>query len=122
MIGPFFYIVSKNFTGFICNKIKEETAEKYGNFLVDPKSHADLFDEKFTKSRAEYFEFPRGRVSFNIEKNIHVIILDKCLVEKSSEIADLFELDKYEIDFDEHYVCYKCKIKKKRGIKCENER
>ena len=108
MVGPFFYIVSKNFTGFISHRIKEEGAEKYGDFLVDPKSHADLFDARFKNSTVEYFKFPRGRVAFNIGKDIHILHLDKCLKGKALEIAALFEIKEFVVAFDEHYVCPKC--------------
>lgn len=108
MVGPFFYIVSKNFTGYLSHRITEESAEKYGDFLIDPKSHADLFDEKFSNSKVEYYKFPRGRIAFDLLKNIHVMHIDKCIANKAPEIAELYEIKEYCLAFDGHYVCPKC--------------
>lgn len=110
LVGPFFYIVSRelNFRGFLCHRLKKEEAEKYGDFIVDPQSHADLFDNKFKKSFIEYYSFPRGRVAYDCIRCRHVVYIDKCLQGKVTEIADLFEISDYIVGFDEHYVCSKC--------------
>lgn len=111
MVGPFFYIVTKqlNYSGFLCNQVSEESAERYGKFLVDPKSHSDLFDERFRNRFIEYYRFPRGRVLFDTEKKIHIIYIDKCLYDRLAEIADLFNIKEYIVAYDEHYVCPKCR-------------
>jgi hypothetical protein len=43
-----------------------------------------------------------------MNKNIHIIRIDKCLDDKISDIAELFDLKDYKIAYDEHYVCPKC--------------
>ncbi len=104
-IGPFFWIRNK----IIANTTPLETAEKYGDKLTGGLSHSDLFD-RIVKG-GEYMLIPRGRVVWDSEKNEGIIYIDKCLNELTiiDEICKTFELVKFRVEYDEHYICPKCK-------------
>jgi len=110
MVGPFFYINSKTlkYNDFLYHKVNEENAEKNGNFINAAKGHSELFDEKFKNIYIEYFDFPRGRVIFDIANNTHIIYIDECIKDKADIVAQLYEIKNYVLKNDEHYVCKKC--------------
>lgn len=46
---------------------------------------------------------------YDRKRNLHLIYSDKCILDKVAEIVRLFNIDKYEIHYDEHYVCPQCR-------------
>lgn len=110
MVGPFFYInsIELGYHGWLSHLIREDQAERYGDFLISGVSHADLFDMKFKTTDIEYFIYPRGRVVYNTVTNSHIIYIDKCLADKVNSIVFSYGLTNYVIMNDEHYVCPNC--------------
>jgi len=111
MVGPFFYIKDKSlgYQGILFEAVPEASSEVYADHITSPFGHADLFDRKFGETSADYFEYPRGRVVYDCKRNLHLIYSDKCILDKVAEIVRLFNIDKYEIHYDEHYVCPQCR-------------
>lgn len=95
MVGPFFYINSKilGCKGILYDAIPEEITEVYGDNITNPHGHSDLFERKFGQTRAEYFNFPRGRGVLSVKRNLHVIYVDKCVIDQVLEIVRRFQID-----------------------------
>ena len=113
MVGPFFYIDSEElgYRGWLYHGRGEKRAEKYGDFLIDPTGHEELFDYKYKDAPdgIEYFNFPRGRVVYNTKTETHTIYLDKCIADKVDHVARAYRLENYTVNTDdEHYVCPGC--------------
>ena len=110
MVGLFFYVKSEtlNYNDFLYYAIEEEKTEKYGKFSTTGIGHSELFDKKFPGKSVEYFDFPRGRVVFDVENNNHIIYIDNCIRSKANELAKIFDIANYILETDEHYVCKKC--------------
>ena len=110
MVGPFIYINTDElgYKGWISNLISEKNAERYGDFLIYGLSHAIIFDMKFKSTNAEYFDYPRGRVMYNTLTQSHIVYTDRCLTEKINSVVLSYNLKKYTVMYDEHYVCRNC--------------
>lgn len=104
-IGPFFYI---NET-FIAHKILVSKGEKRGLKIDNPYSHEKLYDDYY--NYGDYINFPRGRVVWDCEADKTIIYVDICIEKNDGavgKIAELFNLNNYVVEHDEHYVCPKC--------------
>lgn len=105
MIGPFFYINGV----FLTAKIPASQGEKRGGKVDNPCSHEKLYDDNY--SDGDYINFPRGRVVWDIEKDRAIVYVDACIErinDAIAKIADLFSLNSYVVEHDEHYVCVNC--------------
>ena len=103
-IGPFFYINNK----LVINAIPIEHGTMRGDKIDNPYSHEKLYDDNF--KCGDYINYPRGRVVWDTKQNLTIIYIDTC-IEKDfviEKIKELFELDNYVLEHDEHYVCPKC--------------
>ena len=85
-----------------------EEAEKYGDFLIYPYSHYEIWEQHLRiKYRRDYAYYPRGRIMYNTKEKQFWIYSDKCI--PMSEIGRLaHKLKKYRIKEDEHYMCNRC--------------
>ncbi|MHB1485317.1 MAG: hypothetical protein ACYCYI_11730 [Saccharofermentanales bacterium] len=103
-VGPFFYINEKidNISGLYADLLSPEDGENDGFFINHPLSHADLFDR--LKTDIEYMDVPRGRVLFDIKKNINMIYVDPSIESHISEITALFDVEDYIVGYDFHYT------------------
>lgn len=75
-------------------------------FIDYPYSHYEKWDDAVGSSeRKDCYYYPRGRVLYNVNTKKHRIFADECLSEFDLfELADLFEMEEYEVCRDEHYV------------------
>lgn len=103
-IGPFFYINNE----LIINAVPIEKGTARGDKIDNPYSHEKLYDDYFRDG--DYINYPRGRVVWDTKQNLAIIYIDTC-IEKDfviEKIKELFELDNYILEHDEHYVCPEC--------------
>lgn len=107
-VGPFFKIGKF----FLYNAINIENAEIRANKADNPYSHKELFEKYFPMQ--EYIIYPRGRVVYDLEKNISIIYVDRCInkIRIIKKIVEKFKIKNYRIAYDEHYCCKKCFNKK----------
>lgn len=111
-VGLFFY-VNDNFAVASC-KLYE--AEDYGDFLVFPKSHYDVWNGyrylKFrnlkTRDEVDFDYYPRGRVVYRKSDDTFIIYYDKCVADKIRRITNAYEGHRYILELDEHYCCHEC--------------
>ena len=113
MVGPFFYIdcPTLNYKGLLMHRVKEEEADRTGEFLNSDIGHDLLFDNHFGNESKfiEYFDYPRGRVVYNTATKKHILYIDRCIRNMVAEIAREFDIIDYDVQEDEHYVCNGCK-------------
>jgi len=103
-VGPFFYF-KKEFcgvSGLYADLMPVGEASDDGFFINHLLSHSDFFDRLSTD--IEYSRIPRGRVLFDIVKDTYMIYIDPKIEEHVPEIAALFQIEKYEVGYDEHYT------------------
>ena len=109
-VGLFFF-VNDNFAFSGCPLAK---AEKYGDFLIYPESHLDVWDRyeclSYTKNkiRVDYDYYPRGRVVYSITDETFIIYYDKCIEKEMYRITEEYKNCKYILKLDEHYCCHRC--------------
>lgn len=106
-VGPFFYKDGKIYSDSVDNEI----AEEYGEFKTWG-NHSDFWDvlsKKYPRFQyMEYYECPRGRVTYNYVKNKFHIYLNPRLnnmdiLEKIIHEYNLDGLSYIVDDTDEHY-------------------
>ena len=105
MIGPFFWINGKN----IFHRIFASQGEKRGGKLDNPYSHEKLYDDHYNYD--DYITAPRGRVIWDSINDRAIIYIDVCIENTGdalAKIAELFGLNDYVVEHDEHYVCRGC--------------
>ncbi len=60
-------------------------------------------------SIGDFATYPRGRVMFDNTRQISTIFADKCISrDEIQKIAELFDCEKFEVKYDEHYQCDVC--------------
>lgn len=104
LVGPFFYFKKEicGVSGLYADLLPLKKGESNGAFINHPLSHADFLDRLTTD--IEYTDVPRGRVLFDIVKDTYMIYIDPKIEEHVPEIAALFQIEKYEVGYDEHYT------------------
>ena len=113
MIGPFIYFDNPDLgkTTLITHEIREESGERYGDYMTSPYGHSKLFDvfmKRYPEYDLEYMDYPRGRVMYNVELNEHMIRIDKCIMDQIPKVAFIYGITKYKVEEDDHYVCPNC--------------
>lgn len=107
-VGLFFY-VENNFEFAGC---KLSAAEIYGDFLIFPESHYDVWNRhlrfKGPKKNVDYDYYPRGRVVYRKSDDTFIIYYDKCVKDEIHRIASKYDDCKVLLELDEHYCCHKC--------------
>lgn len=104
-IGPFFYSEGRLLMAPIPWQCGEYRLGKYDSSL----GHAEWYDELYQSG--EYMDIPRGRVIWDKEENSSIIYLDHCIAARKDLIRELikvFQISRYSLQFDEHYVCSGC--------------
>lgn len=105
MIGPFFYYQGQ----LVAHAIPEEDGEQRAGKLDNPYSHEQLFDE--IGSGEDYINIPRGRVVFDMKQASGIIYVDRCIENVPGaieQLAQIFRLHHFEVQYDDHYVCPGC--------------
>lgn len=104
-VGLFFYVNGK----FLFHGCGLDDAESYGDFLVYPESHFEIWNRHYSKNRGVDFDyFPRGRVAFRKSDETFLIYCDRCITDKITPLLEEYEGEKVEIVHDEHYQCHNC--------------
>lgn len=106
-VGPFFYINGEVFG----DSIENNKAETYGDFKTwgNHSNYWDTLSNKYLHLKyMEYFDCPRGRVTYNtITKKYYIYLNPKLnnasVLEKIVNEFDLNGLDYTVDDTDEHY-------------------
>ena len=109
-VGLFFF-VKGNFAFSGCALLN---AEKYGDFLIYPESHFDVWEKYETLNwmagsrKVDYDYFPRGRVVYRTTDETFIIYYDKCVEKEIHRISDEYSNYRFILELDEHYCCHEC--------------
>lgn len=107
MPGPALFFCAEGMLLFHGCSLAE--GEKYGDFLNYPRSHYDVWDERyFEKYGVDFDYFPRGRVVYRKTDDTYLIYYDKCMEADAEEVIRLYEGRNVETGYDEHYQCHMC--------------
>lgn len=79
--------------------------QKQAGILDDSCGNERIIDKKYLD--LDYIDFPRGRVVWDITRDIAIIYIDPCIGDKIDEIAYRFSLTEYSIEEDDHHRCKK---------------
>lgn len=104
-IGLFFCVDGK----FLIDKVSKDSAAVYGDFLINPRSHHDVWNKKYRRILGVDFDYyPRGRVTYRKSDDTYIVYCDKCIDEQVK--AAIGNIDDCNILFerDEHYQCHMC--------------
>lgn len=101
----FFYVQGE----FLIHGCSLEEAENYGDFLVYPDSHFEIWDKFYYEKYGVDFDFfPRGRVAYCKNEKKFLLYYDTCIGEGIQRLIDVYYDSKVILVYDEHYQCYKC--------------
>lgn len=104
-IGLFFYVHGE----FLFHSCSLEDAENYGDFLIYPKSHMEIWERYYAETYGVDFDFfPRGRVAYRKSNQTFVVYYDRCIEEEMREFIDMHYEGDVSLGYDEHYQCHKC--------------
>ena len=104
-VGLFFFVGGK----FLFHGCSFENAENYGDFLIYPNGHYDVWEDKyFNKYKVDYDYYPRGRVVYRKSDKRFIVYYDKCIEMQIFELLDNYEDYDVELSYDEHYKCFEC--------------
>ena len=106
-VGLFFF-VDNNFAFSGCTL---GAAENYGDFLVYPESHYDIWENyKYLNddNTIPYDYNPRGRIVYRKSDDTFIIYYDKCVENELDRIARDYEGYNVKFELDEHYCCHNC--------------
>lgn len=106
-VGLFFF-VDNNFAFSGCTL---GAAENYGDFLVYPESHYDIWENyKYLNddNTIPYDYNPRGRIVYRKSDDTFIIYYDKCVENEIGRIASYYDGYAVRCELDEHYCCHKC--------------
>ena len=101
----FFYVNGE----FLVHGCVLDKAEKYGDFLIYPDSHFDIWDQNYAKKYGvDYDFFPRGRIAYRKSNKTYQILYDACIGDDIWLLLEAYSREKTELGYDEHYQCHKC--------------
>ena len=101
----FFYVHGK----FLVHGCSLDEAESYGDFLVYPDSHMEIWDKYYYEQYGVDFDFfPRGRIAYCKSEDKYWIYFDKCIEDKIIDLIDGRNHNKVSLKYDEHYQCHCC--------------
>lgn len=101
----FFYVNGK----FLIHGCSLEEAEHYGDFLVYPQSHFEIWEAHYARRYPVDFDyFPRGRVAYRKNDDTFQILYDRCLEERIRDFVNANYTGKVSLGYDEHYQCHMC--------------
>ena len=101
----FFYIHGQ----FVLHGCSLEEAEHYGDFLIYPESHFEVWEKNYAKKYGVDFDFfPRGRVAYRKIDQTYLLYYDRCIGENIHTLIDAHYENGVLLGYDEHYQCHKC--------------
>lgn len=93
---------------FLIHGCEINEAENYGDFMIYPQSHFEIWQEEYAdRYPVEFDFFPRGRVAYRKSDNTYQILYDRCIGEQIEELVAMYD-GKVTLGYDEHYQCYMC--------------
>ena len=112
LVGIFFLVGNKLWI----DSTPLDHAGRCGDFLIHEGGHISYWAELArigAVPSAEYEEYPRGRVAYNMKTGKYPLLADKCIVRRKNIVrAILRQMDLprkgKEIGPDPHYRCFKC--------------
>ncbi|MDO4731880.1 MAG: hypothetical protein Q4B14_07180 [Clostridia bacterium] len=103
----FFYVQGR----FLIHGCDLKEAEAYGDFLVYPDSHFEIWDRFYYDTYGVDFDyFPRGRVAYNKAEKKYYLYYDTCIENKVQSLIDSYDSGDVLLKYDEHYQCSKCNL------------
>lgn len=103
--GLFFY-VNGRWLFHSCNLCE---AESYGNFLVYPHSHMDIWKQNYEATyQVDFDYFPRGRIAYRKADDTYLVYYDQCLEPVINSVVERYAGGKILLGYDEHYQCHMC--------------
>ena len=103
----FFYVNGK----FLIHGCSLEQAEPYGDFLIYPQSHFEIWTSHYDKMYGVDFDyFPRGRVAYCKSTGQFQVLYDRCLDDVIQTFVDAQYTGEVYLGYDEHYQCCQCNI------------
>ena len=103
----FFYVQGK----FLIHGCSLEEAENYGDFLIYPDSHFEIWEKHYEEQYGVDFDFfPRGRVAYYKTEKKFWLYYDTCIGEDIQIMIDAYYNGKVELVYDEHYQCHQCNL------------
>lgn len=101
----FFYVHGE----FLIHGCSLSEAEVYGNFLVYPDSHFEIWEKHYTKKYGVDFDFfPRGRITYSKEEKQYLLYYDDCIKNEIQTVIDAYYDGDVLLKQDEHYQCSHC--------------
>ena len=95
---------------FIVHRCGLCDAEEYGDFLIFPGGHFEIWEEHYAKKyNVEFDYYPRGRVAYNKKTETYQILYDRCIEGDIQNFVDTYyKAQRTALGYDEHYQCHKC--------------
>ena len=104
-VGLFFYVHGE----FLFHKCSLDEAEEYGDFLIDPEGHSEVWDREYAdRYGVDYDFFPRGRIAYRRSDRKFRILYDRCIGDDIQILVDTYDSEDVELGHDEHYQCHGC--------------
>ena len=103
----FFYVQGK----FLIHGCSLEEAENYGDFLIYPDSHFEIWEKHYEEQYGVDFDFfPRGRVVYCKSEKRFWLYYDNCVGEDIKILSDTYYDAAVSLVYDEHYQCHRCNL------------
>ena len=97
----FFYVQGE----FLIQGCSLEEAEQYGDFLVYPDSHFEIWERYYyDKYGVDFDFFLRGRVPYSKKEKKYYLYYDSCIENEIQVFMDLYLLEDVLLKYDEHYT------------------
>ena len=94
---------------FLVHGCSLQEAELYGDFLIYPQSHFDIWEQHYASIYPVDFDYyPRGRVVYRQSDKTFQIYSDGCLESVIREWAASRYSGPVCFARDEHYQCHRC--------------
>ena len=101
----FFYVNGQ----FLIHGCDLAEAESYGDFLIYPGSHFEIWDRYYAgRYHVDYDFFPRGRVAYSKSRQTFQILSDRCIAAEVQRFAREHYDRPFTLGLDEHYQCRRC--------------
>lgn len=102
-VGLFFVINGR----VLLHSLSIAQAEAYGEFLIYPYSHMEIWDRHYIrKYNVDFDYYPRGRIVYHRNKREFWVYRDSCIPD--SICLGLGLKKSPVLKEDEHYVCHVC--------------
>jgi hypothetical protein len=107
-VGPFFYLDSPRVSqkGLLADPCPAGGIKASGRKRKSPVTHEDLLAH--VAPGEDPRDHPRGEVIYDLDSNMAIIYIDRCIEKHLDQVVRLFELPAWVVEYDERYVCPRC--------------